>query len=768
MKSSAEKFLVFAGASALAGAAFALTGTALVVRSWSQSPATTVRAADFAWGARTLHVAPVEASVEQASIATFDRLDVSPLAIPNLRADIRFAQSQIQSQRLARRQAARVVRTEIAQLEKLAQANFLAATGSLRVQDELSTAQAQSVTDSGFASDQEMGAMLLAYRTLNSEFQAKLLLPILPTQEETPISPVAQAVATQKEVVVRKSAQVSRRLHKAKEASQILTAITLRQEVPRLAVRAALNTQQIESKVNEVKVAPVITAPAPTQINHWQASLDRAGSQLAQVDQAWNLLLPLKKAEPIRDSHPEVQVTPVVMAPVPALAQAETPVVTTQSAPTQSTATAYSSITPVKLPARAEYPMPTLNPASGLNSQAPAASGASKPASDAQSEEKKEAPLPAVATVASRNPKPLHVEAFEPNQAVLNVVTEEITHEGKSSWHLNSKHGYWPTLTRGERKNVPMISDANLKLMGWAAASPILAEAGVVFGRVPAGWEVSFSGRAETPLYLSMRDRRWLSGGTSTEDRYFVFLNAAPGAHLLHIQAKDGSGSGAVVVPVLSGVATNIQVTDPRVRKLVGSVLDAGDAVAAGLAGVRVRVLGNALAEGVMSGKRGAFAVPAVVTISGHPVWVETDSADGFTHRYQVSGDNLESAALFRMSSAQIQGWIGQLEGGVSPESGLIIAAVPGELAAAPTPGPFHPMIRILGGDSTLKPETYTISSDGRLEVDKALEPASPRFLGAQIPEGAVVAEFGTPDHSATWSQIQVTSPRVINVLGGL
>ena len=766
MKSAFEKVLLLSGASALAGAALVLSGTALVVRSWSQSPDTVVRTNDFAWSAKAF----TQAKTIQLVQDSFSQLNIEAIEIANLDSTIAHVRAKIRRAANARQAELVANQIEIARLEgELAAPAPMAAT---QAQDELVVAQASSNEELSVTSD-EMKQMLNAYRSIHQEYLVELYRvdPVPGVMVATESAPVR--VNTQVEVVQIQAPVQIKPIPRVLQAQIEMTPVSrakaaikkvsaVKKEVVRT-IPAAPTTQ-----VAEVMEIPLPPRPVVTQPVDWETPLDLAGDRLASVDEA---LKQMRSPEPAPESIQVVdaasavrvqpRVLPAVMAPPPA----EIPVVTTQSAPAlakpEETGYSVAAVAPAPVQVRVEYPrLPTATPPQAVVKQ---------PESVKEAPPSKGSASVARTSFDGASATPTHVEAFEETQAIAGVTTESITHEQDRSWVMNSKHGYWPTLNRGEVKAVPLISEANLRLMGWAAASQIHSDAGVVFGTVPAGYEVSFSGRSETGLYLS-RDKRWLSGGVSSEERHFVFLNAAPGAHLLHITAADGSGSGAVLVPVLPGVATRIQIGQPQFKRLTGTVLDAGDRLAAGLPGARVRVLGHRSSEGVLAGAKGVFSVARVLVVSNHPVLVETDMAEGFTHRYQISPERMDVAALFRMRETQIESWIGQLEGGVSPESGLIIAAVPEELAAAKTVRdlPYQPSIRTLGSEGTLKPETYTIAPNGTLEVSRELDSATPRFLGAQIPEGAVITEFGLPEKPATWSQLQVTSPRVINVVGGL
>lgn len=330
-------------------------------------------------------------------------------------------------------------------------------------------------------------------------------------------------------------------------------------------------------------------------------------------------------------------------------------------------------------------------------------------------------------------------------------------------WQIARTPAYWPTLLVKSARAVPLMSQQSATLLAWGATTRLQNEMGIVFGKVPTGWTVEFSGRAEKPLFLGEGNRPVPSNDISGT-RFFAFVNAEPGAHLVYISSREGAASGAIVVPVMAGAATFVDLEGIRVANAAGHVLDASNADTQGLKGVRVTAIGNSKHEGVLTQKDGSFRIPRVAFHPEHPIVLEAEALGGFTHRYQARPADIESLSLFRLGENQVQTWIGQLEGGVSPESGLVLAAIPPEVIAS-VPVPAFPGLRSLNGIATLVPETYTLSAQGQLEVKAALDATHPRFIGVQVPEGPVIAEVRTKAGEAVWSELLVASPRVINLV---
>jgi hypothetical protein len=109
---------------------------------------------------------------------------------------------------------------------------------------------------------------------------------------------------------------------------------------------------------------------------------------------------------------------------------------------------------------------------------------------------------------------------------------------------------------------------------------------------------------------------------------------------------------------------------------------------------------------------------------------------------------------------------MGQLEGGVDPESGWVVSEVPalvkqleaqGEVAFASG--------AVVQSTSSLQPEVYAVDSDERLREHQALSRESPLFSVAQAPEGLLELRLQDQGQNLRWSSWVVTSPGVVSVL---
>jgi hypothetical protein len=362
-------------------------------------------------------------------------------------------------------------------------------------------------------------------------------------------------------------------------------------------------------------------------------------------------------------------------------------------------------------------------------------------------------------------------EAFDWVSSISGGTTSYLSKEAgpsHSGWILSQAQDHWPTLSRRSAMSIPLISKNTGKLLSALAGTPIEAEAGIVFGKIPSGWSVRLSGRSERPVFLNERNQT-ISPSNLEGERYFAFLNVAPGAHLMYLADHAGIEEGAIGVAILGGTATYADLISLRKSTITGKVLDGSDAQVRSMVGVTVRVLG-AVAAHTETSRGGRFNIENVLTVGDYPVYVETDAPAGYTHRYQLSPSQLQNATLYRLSDAAIQTWINQLEGAISPDSGIVIAAAPGVLSAQPAKTKLTPIVQSLAPSPTLRPEVYTLSPAGQMQVGESLDAQNTRFISVQVPEGPAVARLIDPerptDQNLIWSELIMASPAVVNIIG--
>lgn len=369
-----------------------------------------------------------------------------------------------------------------------------------------------------------------------------------------------------------------------------------------------------------------------------------------------------------------------------------------------------------------------------------------------------------------RNDGALAVEAFDWVTPIQDLSLGEVTHESTSAMEIpagyvlahSSEH--WSTLARRPLTTLPLISMNSARLLAAVSGAALQSETGIVFGKVAAGWSVRLSGRAERAVFFNTSNQP-ISSQLLDGERYFAFVNVEPGAHLLYLTNSSGIEEGAVGVGAFSGISSYADLTTIGSTTVRGRVLDGSGAETAPLSKARVRVLGNSGAE-TTTDDSGIFQIDHVLTVGTYPVYFETDSRDGYTHRYQLKPSQLGSVTLYRLSTSAIQTWVSQLEGSLSNDGGLIVAAMPNLAASAQTA--LSPRVSSMVANPTLKPEIYTVAASGQLQVGVPVDEKNSRVLSVQVPEGPVIMSMESPDKKEVWSDFLISSPNVISIVGPL
>ncbi|MGK5083653.1 hypothetical protein WDW37_10140, partial [Bdellovibrionota bacterium FG-1] len=249
------------------------------------------------------------------------------------------------------------------------------------------------------------------------------------------------------------------------------------------------------------------------------------------------------------------------------------------------------------------------------------------------------------------------VEAFEWSTPVEPVLEETLTTEG---WMTIRAADHWPVIywNPSNKNQAAMISNNTALMLAKRVDLALTpqADTGIVFGKLPAGWEVELSGRAEKVVYLDYHNGL---APTAEAPRTFAFLNVAPGTQMMVIKSVPSGRTSSVGFAVVNGASTYLDFTQMSPRNISGYVLDVGNEAAQPLAGVVVSIVGQANRV-FLTGALGTFQFDSVDTISDMPLYLETASVTGYKHRYRVSPMGpVADLKLYRLSDQQIQGWVG-------------------------------------------------------------------------------------------------------------
>jgi hypothetical protein len=376
---------------------------------------------------------------------------------------------------------------------------------------------------------------------------------------------------------------------------------------------------------------------------------------------------------------------------------------------------------------------------------------------------------------ASEPRMPTAVEGFEWSRPVLTADVSTFSHEGyfgcqQGRWLVARADGYWPTLgwlssnaSESSAARVPLVSrNTALFLAKLAGATRLSGDMGMLIGHIPAGWSLQFSGRSEAVVFLDKENN--LVSDATEKDRYFALINTAPGAHLLYMVGPDGKEEAAIAVPVLEGTATYLELKVPERVDLSGYVFDGKSRLLKGVAEKEIRVIGQS-SKVALTDSRGRFKITGVLISGDYPIYLETESASKYTHRYRVERANMDRAVLFQFHESQIEGWIRQLERGIGADGGMLVVGLP-NIFNKSDESALYPGLRPTLSNPTFSPETYSLTADDRLIENTSLEKESPRFISVEIPDGPGLAELKSKEQKTLWSKLIFSSPKVINVIG--
>ncbi|MBL7715936.1 MAG: hypothetical protein JNL01_10770 [Bdellovibrionales bacterium] len=351
-------------------------------------------------------------------------------------------------------------------------------------------------------------------------------------------------------------------------------------------------------------------------------------------------------------------------------------------------------------------------------------------------------------------------EALEPSRTLFGLKSEILSSEGSAdrlrpeAWIEVSKKGYVPLVTQvGNDSRYPLLSDGALEVLQLKAGMKQSERAGIVMGQVAVDTEIKLSGRADPVFFVD-------SEGQSPLVKTFVILNAEPGMQFVRIIQKKTRKSLGIGLPVLAGKVSRLDARTVKSARIRGRILGADVNSAQKLNGVHLKVVGQTEQK-----VNGTFDLADVSYVPGFPVYIELEAKDGFTHRYSVDPSKELRNDFFLFGANRVQEWVGQLEGGVHPTSGLVVAAftvmIP-NLESKRGTFKVEPVI----ADQGLDPESYVLGAGEKLLVATPLSPENTIGIGAQVPEGLNQVRIEDRLGKVKWNRWIPSSPGVISVSG--
>ena len=221
-----------------------------------------------------------------------------------------------------------------------------------------------------------------------------------------------------------------------------------------------------------------------------------------------------------------------------------------------------------------------------------------------------------------------------------------------------------------------------MQLLARLAGVEIKATHGLVLANIPAGWNAVMIGKSANALFLNSANLP-VSAHAVTEARSFVAMNVEVGGHFLKVSSNVGSDTAVIGVPVLAGSMTYIDVSSISPVQLKGRILDGSSRVGKAIEAGTIRVLEDG-EHFTATDAMGNFDLGRIQTVLDHPILIETQAKNaqgltGMPQRFQLSPSTARKGrvVLFHLAQVQVDEWLGQLEGGISPNSAVVVGAVP-------------------------------------------------------------------------------------------
>ena len=638
-------------------------------------------------------------------------------------------------------QSSHLKRVKRASPRAIAQKSLARIAGQAVAQADASLTESQA---SDLESDQSRAQWLDLYRNWHSQFRVALKAPLDPDSAPQVLAQAtAQTVSTQAEYSPTQA---------VKDSSIIQKRVAHRQK--------AIERASAASKAKSVQAAPVEIASAekPLPLEGTPGALSASSS----VSSLSSDQVRLSAASPgvVRDlAATQTEARPLIgvsSQTVQLSVQRPQVAAATESARTELKSQLAQTIQGVAQAAERKFAQTETQAALSMSSQNEAGSLASL---DAKNNELNDYSIRRLSDARASSKVSIRVKAVdafnEGRESAARVRT--LSYQGSAQrpempWVRVEAQDSWPVIAQAQAgvraSAVPVLSKNSVLLLARGQGLSVMPSSALVYGKLPAGKRVRLSGRSEEALYWNRPDG----------SRWFMILNAAPGAAVLQLDSGE-----AVAVPALEATAVYLDLRDLRTETFAGKVFDGSQAKPTAVAAAWVSLVGQT-GKRVQTDSLGRFRLEGVRRVGQYPLHLEVSQGTEFVHRYEVT-QNTQSLSLFRFPAASIQTWVKQLEGGVSSDSGMVLAAFPGwskQVEKSRYTATLHP-VQVGQG---LVPETYSLDSLDRLQPGRPLDQQSPRALAVQVPQGLNVLKL-VPEagKSPAWTQWVYSSPGVVNVI---
>ncbi len=330
-----------------------------------------------------------------------------------------------------------------------------------------------------------------------------------------------------------------------------------------------------------------------------------------------------------------------------------------------------------------------------------------------------------------------------------------------SGWVKVEEEQSLPTLTLHPAPNngATLLLDMNsLAVLAVKSGIHITKGMGYIFGSVPDGYKVVFAGRAEDPEYFE-----------SNGKKYFVILNAEPGAGVLSVESKTQQAPSATVfTPVLEDTVTFLDLVAPTLQSFAVQVVKNGTENDRDVSNLTI---GLSTQPGIVAITQadGRAQIRNVSLVHGFPLFVDVssrhDQDPSYTYRYQLKKASKSGVfVLNQISDSTISHWLKQVKQGLSDQSAMVVGFYDRKKLNGFKNEHFS-IVEPLTTKFGLEPLNYTVLWDGKLSQSDPLEGDVPRFMSVQIPEGLSQVKLLDESHKMVQSEMIPVSPRVIHMI---
>jgi hypothetical protein len=344
-----------------------------------------------------------------------------------------------------------------------------------------------------------------------------------------------------------------------------------------------------------------------------------------------------------------------------------------------------------------------------------------------------------------------------------------------SGWVKVESSEHLPTVTLHPAPNhgsTLLLNNNALKLLALRSGIQIAKGTGIILGRVPNGFKIEFTGRAEETQYFDFKG-----------NEYFAVLNAEPSAGVIQLVGQSANASNSTVTssvftPVFEDTITFLDLVAPVQTSISVKIVKNEDGEKksssdeSDIAGLTVGLSTQTNFQAITQ-KDGQATLKNVFITPGFPVFIDVSSKhnqeQSYTYRYQLKAAGLTSHTkttyvLRQQDESLMHHYLKQVKQGLSDQSAMIVGSVARNRLDGFRNRYFVKTVA-KSASFGLEPKDYSILWDGKISDSEPLEGDQPYFMSVQVPEGLSQIQILNEAKQIVYSTLIPISPRVIHVV---